>query len=52
MGPRRSLAEYYAPYGRFEGTIRYGSGSGPDGGDGVLDVGGCYGVGEQKLIRL
>jgi hypothetical protein len=52
VGPRRSLAEYYAPYGRFEGTIRYGSGAASDVADGVLDVGGCYGVGEQKLIRL
>lgn len=46
VGPRRLLAEYYAPYGGFEGTIRYG-----ERGE-SLDVGECFGVGEQKLIRI
>ena len=44
VGPRRSLAEYYAPYGWFEGTI--------DTGTARLDVDGMFGMGEQKLIRL
>ncbi len=46
VGPRRSLAEYYAPYGGFRGTIVHGPR------DEVLDVGACFGVGEQKLIRI
>ncbi|MGB3412373.1 MAG: DUF2804 family protein [Microthrixaceae bacterium] len=50
VGPRRILAEYYAPYGWFRGRIRYG---GPDGSaDNVLEVDGMFGVGEQKLIRV
>jgi len=43
IGPRRAIAEYYGPYGWFEGWIE---------GDGVrLDVDGLFGVGEQKRIR-
>ena len=44
VGPRRSLAEYYAPYGWFEGRIQ------TDQVDLVVD--GIFGVGEQKLIRV
>ena len=44
VGPRRCLAEYYAPYGWYEGRI--------DTGEFVLEVDGCFGVGEQKMIRL
>lgn len=44
VGPRRSLAEYYAPYGWFEGQIDTGSAR--------LVVDGMFGMGEQKLIRL
>lgn len=44
VGPRRSLAEYYAPYGWFEGTIEAEGAS--------LAVDGFFGVGEQKLIRI
>lgn len=44
VGPRRSLAEYYAPYGWFEGTIEAEAAR--------LDVDGFFGVGEQKLIRV
>lgn len=44
VGPRKLLAEYYAPYGWFRGRIRHGAG--------VLDVDGMFGVGEQKLIRV
>ena len=43
VGPGRSLAEYFGPYGRFEGTI--------DTGDEVIDVAGFRGMGEKKLIR-
>lgn len=44
VGPRRSLAEYYAPYGWYEGRIHT---------DQVdLSVDGMFGVGEQKLIRV
>lgn len=50
VGPRRMLAEYYAPYGWFRGRIRYRAGS--NGGDSVLKVDGMFGVGEQKLIRV
>ncbi len=44
VGPKRSLAEYYAPYGWFEGHIQAAEAS--------LDVTDFFGVGEQKLIRL
>ena len=44
VGPRRSLAEYYAPYGWFEGTIEAEGAS--------LALDGFFGVGEQKLIRI
>lgn len=44
VGPRRSLAEYYAPYGWFEGTIEAEHAR--------LDVDGFFGVGEQKFIRV
>ena len=44
VGPRRVLAEYYAPYGWFEGRIHT---------DQVdLSVDAMFGVGEQKLIRV
>jgi hypothetical protein len=44
VGPRRSLAEYHAPYGWFEGRIHT---------DQVgLDVDAMFGVGEQKFIRV
>ena len=45
VGPRRILAEYYAPYGWFEGRLRAHDGT-------TLDVDGFFGVGEQKLIRV
>ncbi|HTO00062.1 MAG TPA: DUF2804 family protein [Microthrixaceae bacterium] len=50
VGPRRLLAEYYAPYGWFRGRIRYRS----DGyeSESTLEVDGMFGVGEQKLIRV
>lgn len=44
VGPRRWLAEYYAPYGWYEGHI--------DTGEFVLELDGFFGVGEQKMIRL
>ena len=44
VGPRHALAEYYAPYGWFEGSI--------EAEDARLDVDGFFGVGEQKLIRV
>lgn len=44
VGPRRRLAEYYAPYGWFEGTIEAEAAR--------LDVDGFFGVGEQKLVRV
>ncbi len=44
VGPRRSLAEYYAPYGWYEGRIHTR--------DVDLSVDGMFGVGEQKLIRV
>lgn len=44
VGPRRSLAEYYAPYGWYEGRIHT---------DEIdLSVDGMFGVGEQKCIRV
>lgn len=45
VGPRKVLAEYYAPYGRFEGRLSAADGA-------SLDVDQFFGVGEQKLIRL
>ncbi|MGD9621892.1 MAG: DUF2804 family protein [Mycolicibacterium sp.] len=44
VGPRRSLAEYYAPYGWFEGRIHNQEVD--------LSVDGMFGVGEQKFIRV
>jgi hypothetical protein len=44
VGPRHALAEYYAPYGWFEGTIEVP--------DARLDVDGFFGVGEQKRISV
>jgi hypothetical protein len=44
VGPRRSLAEYYAPYGWYEGRLH------TDDVDLVVD--GMFGVGEQKFIRV
>ena len=44
VGPRRSIAEYYGPYGWFEGTIEAEHAR--------LDVDGLFGVGEQKRIRV
>lgn len=44
VGPRHLLAEYYAPYGWYEGRIHT---------DAVdVKVDGIFGVGEQKLIRV
>lgn len=50
VGPRRLLAEYYAPYGWFRGRIRYRNDA--NAADGTLEVDGMFGVGEQKLIRV
>ncbi len=44
VGPKRSLAEYYAPYGWFEGRIHTD--------EVALTVDGIFGVGEQKYIRV
>jgi hypothetical protein len=44
VGPNRSLAEYYAPYGWMEGTI--------EAEDARLDVDGYFGMGEQKRISV
>ncbi|NLD77919.1 MAG: DUF2804 family protein [Acidimicrobiales bacterium] len=44
VGPKRFLAEYYAPYGWFEGTI--------EAEHATLVVDGFFGVGEQKMIRV
>ena len=44
VGPRHALAEYYAPYGWYEGRLHTGSVD--------LQVDGMFGVGEQKLIRV
>ena len=44
VGPRRSLAEYYAPYGWYDGRIHTD--------DVDLSVDGMFGVGEQKFIRV
>jgi hypothetical protein len=44
LGPKRSLAEYYAPYGWFQGTIHTEAGA--------TSVAGQFGVGEQKRIRI
>lgn len=44
VGPRKALAEYYAPYGWYEGALHA---------DGVtLTVDGMFGVGEQKRITF
>ncbi|MFT4087855.1 MAG: DUF2804 family protein [Gordonia sp. (in: high G+C Gram-positive bacteria)] len=44
VGPRKALAEYYAPYGWYEGTL-VAEGA-------TLRVDGFFGVGEQKRITL
>ncbi|ALG86444.1 DUF2804 family protein [Gordonia phthalatica] len=44
VGPRKALAEYYAPYGWYEGTIEAENAS--------LKVDGVFGVGEQKRISV
>lgn len=44
VGPRKSLAEYYAPYGWYEGALHAEHAS--------LNVDGMFGVGEQKRITL
>ncbi|MBM7368753.1 DUF2804 family protein [Gordonia hydrophobica] len=44
VGPRKALAEYYAPYGWYEGTIEAEKAS--------LTVDGMFGVGEQKRISV
>lgn len=44
VGPRKALAEYYAPYGWYEGAIE-AEGA-------FLNVDGMFGVGEQKRITL
>lgn len=44
VGPRKVLAEYYAPYGWYEGAIHAESAS--------LNVDGFFGVGEQKRITV
>lgn len=44
VGPRRSLAEYYAPFGWYEGRIHTD--------DVDLSVDGMFGMGEQKFIRV
>jgi len=44
VGPRKVLAEYYAPYGWFEGTI--------EAEHAALTVDGTFGVGEQKRISV
>ncbi|HBX77887.1 MAG TPA: hypothetical protein DEG43_09590 [Acidimicrobiaceae bacterium] len=45
LGPKRFLAEYYGPYGRFEGNITLAGGE-------VVSVDGFAGMGEQKFIRF
>lgn len=44
VGPRKALAEYYAPYGWLEGTIEAEHAS--------LKVDNMFGVGEQKRISI
>lgn len=44
VGPGRSLAEYYAPYGWYQGRLHTD--------DVDLRVDGMFGVGEQKRIRV
>ena len=44
VGPRKALAEYYAPYGWYEGTIHAEHAT--------LKVDGMFGVGEQKRITI
>ena len=44
VGPGKVLAEYYAPYGWYEGAIEAEHAS--------LNVDGMFGVGEQKRITL
>ena len=44
-GPARVLAEYYGPFGWVEGTIARAAGD-------VVKLDGCFGMGEQKRIRM
>lgn len=44
VGPRRSLAEYHAPYGRFAGHLTAAGRT--------VSVDGLFGMGEKKLIRI
>ncbi len=44
VGPAKALAEYYAPYGWYEGAI--------EAEDARLNVDGMFGVGEQKRITV
>lgn len=44
VGPRKMLAEYYAPYGWYEGTIEAEKAT--------MKVDGVFGVGEQKRISV
>jgi hypothetical protein len=45
VGPRSALADYYGPFGWCSGWIEADSGE-------RVSVDGCYGMGEQKLIRI
>lgn len=45
VGPRSALADYYGPFGWFEGTIE------PEDGPATV-VDGYFGMGEQKFIRF
>ena len=45
VGPRSFLADYYGPFGHFDGAIELEDGR-------SIDVSGCYGMGEQKFIRF
>ena len=44
VGPKKMLAEYYGPFGWLAGRVDT-----PAGG---VDLTGCYGMGEKKLIRV
>ena len=44
VGPRHSLAEYHAPYGRFQGQITAAGRT--------TSLDGIFGMGEKKKIRL
>lgn len=45
VGPARSIAEYYGPFGWVEGTIARADGS-------AVKLDGLFGMGEQKRIRM